>query len=132
MKAIYYFLGIFILIYELRTLLNPSQRIKEMKDLRLILKKDYKLMPENEKKKVAYAVLFVIYSLIYLFLGVFTFQWWLYLDYFLFIILMSVIFNKTREKDKQYYIATVFDAIVGLAFILFTVVNAYHLKIDLF
>lgn len=116
MKIIFYFWVIFAIAYESAVILNPSKFIEFKKALKSkIAKKENLTVTMN-----TFLVLNFLYAM-WAFVGLFSSQWIV----FLFILFLS------QLPTKKYAFLLCVDAILTLAALLFIVLNAYHLHIDL-
>lgn len=120
MTHIFYLLLFIFIYYEISVIGNAERIVKKQEE--------YKSLPKDDKLEylsknfslVAYSA-FNVFYLLYVFVGLFTSQWWLFLT----IIAMSFI-------PKKKPLARKIDAIVTMAILLFILINKYHLHINIF
>ena len=106
------------ILWELSNLYDPSKKLKVMDDWKALKESNGATTMPNDVKFI------VILDLVYLlwtFGGLFTFQW----PVFLFILLLGVIPKRNLALRRA-------DALISLLVLIFIVINAYHLKIDIF
>lgn len=135
MSNIYYFFGLFFLIYELRCTLMPTTVaagvykteafVKEIKNI------DYDDLTPDQKKKVKGKVVKVLFIFTWLSLGIFTFQWPLFVAFIAFHLTVTKFLYKVTDHTIFYPVVIFFSGIVGVVFSLFVIINAYHLHIDI-
>ena len=135
LKFIYYTFGIMFLLYELQWLINPLEKAKDAITYLSLTKKykglKWKDYPEDFKEKTKSKVWGLIH-IAFIIGGLFTFQWWVFLA-FLTLQFTIVAFISRLLKPYIYAYAAFHwvNSIIGLAFCLFVIINAYHLKIEL-
>jgi hypothetical protein len=135
MQHLFYILAIPFLIYEFIWVVAPSERVESaLKRLELSIKlkgKKWDEYSEEEQKFLLPKVIFSFYIFIWLILGIFTIQWVLFLAMFAFIFLVIKPLSKlTKENKLAFTILHWLNSIIGLGFVLFVIVNKYHLRID--
>lgn len=115
MKHLFYFLGLFPLIYEMSVIANP----KKYFEFKSRIKKGGKFdnMTTNQK---AYSI-FSLYYLLFVFVGLFSFNW------FAFVCLIAISF-----VPKINVVIMWIDSLISFVILLFILLNAYHFKIDVF
>jgi hypothetical protein len=112
MKHLFYFLTLFPIVWETMNLVS----IKKTHNFAMSFK-DKKAADFTSTQK-AFAFCQCGY-LVWRFIGLFSFQW----AVFLFLFLFSLV-----PKKVIYY--RYFDAVISLATLLFIILNSYHFKID--
>ena len=123
MKHLYYLLGLICLVYEMQWIFSPlqfSRQIKAIEDTNDV----------NDPKSI-FHILLQVGLLIYLVLGIFTFQWPLYLAFTIVsMVFIQPVVAQLKDHERSFAAAHFLNSILGFLFILFTILNSYHLKID--
>ena len=135
MEHIFYFIGILFLIYEVYFLLNLKNELEEYKRFKE-LTNEFKNLEWNdyseEYKKLCKNKLFVLIFLFWLFIGLASSQWVLFLIFLLFkFIIISPITKIVKFSFYRYFIIG-FNTVVGIIFSLFLILNKYHFKLNLY
>ena len=120
MTHIFYLLLFIFIYYEIWVRGNAkrlSEKIKEYKSVPAEGQTEY---ISKDSHLLTWA-LFNIFYFFYVFIGMFTSQWWLFLT----IIAMSFIPKKTPLARK-------INAIATISILLFILINKYHLHINIF
>lgn len=118
MIYIFYFLAAFPVLWEAKCLLETEKVYKWVLNFKSLDKSDISKWTKSQRSFVLYMYGYYIW----IFIGLFTFQWPL----FLFILLMSLI-----PKGDYIWIRRL-DALITILILIFIVLNAYHFKIDVF
>jgi hypothetical protein len=122
----FYFLSALILIFnQLSWLILFNERYRTSIEL-LKMVKEKKELTSEMKSKVGDNALFGIFLMIWLFIGLLTFQWFFYLGFISFLLLIGII-NKGERYKKLHW----FSSLIGFLFPIFMIINYYHLHIDL-
>jgi hypothetical protein len=115
-------------------LLHPFDKFKEAKAFQEMTKtlkgKKWNEYPQEYKSMVGNK-LWVLYTPIWLFIGLFTFQW---VGYLLILVLNFFIIaplSKFTKNSIAYIMINWLNSLIVLVFALFVIVNHYHLNIDL-
>ena len=112
MTSIFYSLGIPAILYEISVIQDPYTLIGFDKRL------DEKIKNKEELNKVESNFLFLQMGyLVWLIVGLFTFQWYL----FLVILILSLLLKKDSIKLLR------LDAIISLILLILITINKYHL-----
>jgi hypothetical protein len=122
MTHIFYIGLIIFIIYEVYSFLNEEKintRLTEYKDLSKDVNKEYFLW-KNGGFLIKLS-LFNMFYFIYVFVGIFSSQWLLFLA----ILLLSLIPKKTVAVRR-------IDSVLTIIILLFILINKYHLHINLF
>ena len=135
MEHIFYFIGILFLIYEVYFLLNLKNELEESKRFKE-LTKEFKNLEWNdyseEYKKLSKNKAFVLIFLFWLFIGLASSQWVLFLIFLLFqFIIIKPISDLVKFSFYRYFV-TGFNTVVGIIFSLFLILNKYHFKLNLY
>ena len=119
LKFTFYLLAILPIMFEIIVAANP----KNTSDYKKRYLASAKANPREEPssgKETAFTFLMIGY-MFWSFVGLFTFQW----PVFLFLILISLL-------PKPNAVLTFIDAVVSVTILMFILINAYHLDIDVF
>ncbi|SOS48992.1 conserved membrane hypothetical protein [Tenacibaculum dicentrarchi] len=136
MKHIFYLNAIIFIIYKLSWILNPKEQVEKVKLFSKLSKEhkgekwdDYS---DEYKDLLKTKGVLALSFLLWMFVGLFSFNW----VAFLFIILFNVLFISAVSKPFKYnniYICIHWiNSVIGFVFGLFVILNSYHLKIDLY
>ena len=135
LATIFYLSTIFIIFIELAWVLHPIDKTENAK-------KFFKLTAENKGKKWDdYSSEYkselkfkigLLYFFVWFIVGLFTFQWAGFLVVLLFNLLIIAPISKLVKFSFAYTVLHWLNSIIGLAFAIFTIINHYHLRIDLF
>tara|TARA_R110000744_G_scaffold373876_1_gene486289 strand:- start:413 stop:856 length:444 start_codon:yes stop_codon:yes gene_type:complete len=136
MKHIFYLNAVFFIIHELIWILNPKEQIEKTKLFR-------KLSIENKGKKwddlsdgykyILKSKAFVPLSfLLWMFIGLFSFNWVAFLGIILFNMVFISLISKPFKYNNIYLTINWVNSLIGLLFGMFVIINSYHLKIDLY
>ncbi len=118
MKFVFFFFGIFALLYEIMVLVRVKDANSFFSKIRSDIKtKDFNDLTDTQK---TFTVLTVLYSL-WVLVGLFSSQWVLFVVY----LMISIIPKKT-------VFVRFVDAIVSVLLLLFILINTFHLHINLF
>lgn len=137
---LFYLFGILCLFRELNDLLHPIQYVNKMRLLYAMGEskskeiKTHHDLNTDEKSAVWYAVFSLIYVM-WMFVGLFTSEWIIFLAFIIFSFLIySPIIKLIRTKlgmGKAHITAHIIATIIDICLILFAIINHYHLHIDL-
>jgi amino acid transporter len=134
MATIYYLSTVFFLLVELIWIINPIRKTKEAEKFSKMSKefKDKKWDDYSEEYKAELrGKMFLLFVPIWLFLGLFTFQWVGFLFIWLFNLIIIYPISKLSSFNMVYTIIHWINSVIGFAFGIFVIINHYHLKIDL-
>ena len=135
MEHIFYFIGILFLIYEVYFLLNLKNELNEYKRFKELTNEFKNLEWDDyseEYKKLFKNKAFVLIFLFWLFIGLASSQWVLFLVFLLFqFIIIKPISDLVKFSFYRYFV-TGFNTIVGIIFSLFLILNKYHFKLNLY
>lgn len=112
MKHIFYLMTIAPLMFEFYTICDVYKVHSFMKTMRNTKSDE---LNSTQKSLQIYCLVYFIWT----FIGLITFQWIV----FIFLLLTSII-------PKKYVIIRFIDSIISAFILLFIIINAYHLKID--
>ena len=135
MEHIFYFIGILFLIYVVYFLLNLKNELEESKRFKE-LTKEFKNLEWNdyseEYKKLFKNKAFVLIFLFWLFIGLASSQWVLFLIFLLFQFIIIIPISDLVKFSFYRYFVTGFNTVVGIIFSLFLILNKYHFKLNLY
>lgn len=134
MKHLFYFIGIFFILRQLAFIFSPIEsweKAKKFIDLTKRLKgKEYDdLDPETQRTILAKLPLLIL--LLWLFVGLFSFNW----PAFAAIIVLGFavgFFAKATSYSRINIVTYFINHFICLIFGVFVILNSYHLKIDLY
>ena len=135
LATIFYLSTIIIIIYEINWIVRPIEMTKKVQEF-------FKISDENKGKKwdessSEYKTQLKnniprLYVLFWFIIGLFSFQWFGFLAVLLFNLLIIGPISKLIKFSFAYTILHWFNSFIGLAFSIFTIINHFHLRIDLF
>ena len=124
MKHVFYFFAIIAILWEIINILQPGRMIKLSKRMVGLKFND----ATSSEKTVSFLMFFY---LIWTLIGLFTFQWPVFLAYMIWSVITGGLRQLTgRNVNALTLTLQVIDGIVSLAFMVLVLINAYHLKID--
>ncbi len=126
MQHIYYFLTILLLCNELSWLTNIDKQIRIQQEFDENKDAEWKNRSE-EFKTTAYMVFGIC---IWIFVGLFTSQWLLFVIYAPISISLSMIAKRYKYNNTWKSIHYV-NSFIGVVFCIFLILNKYHLHIHL-
>lgn len=136
MKHIYYLIAVAFIIHELSWIFNPQQKVTDSKKLREESKKNkgrsWDEMTDDFKQLLKSRGLISLFFTIWMFAGLFTFNWFLFLSLLVFNFGIIAPIGKLFRYSTAYTVLHWINSVIGLAFGLFVIVNSYHLKIDVY
>lgn len=128
-KFLFYFFAVFAIVYEIWNIKNFGKKKEIGKRIVEHKKIETNQMTTEQKNFVVKGCLFVLFHILYLlwaFLGLFTFQW----PIFLFMFILGFIGTIKYLKDNETWNSI--DGVISIFLLLFVVLNTYHFKIDVF
>lgn len=135
MKIIFYLSSIVFLITELKWLISPLECTLSAKRKDKLIKETkntkYDNLTEEQKSDYKNMILSFIFIFGWMFIGLFTFQWQVFLAFLIFQFLIIAPLSKLTKYSYIYTLLHWLNSLLGLAFILFAIINSYHLKIDI-
>lgn len=135
MKHIFHILTIVFIFNELGWLSNPVKRMESSKLFKRLSKemkgKGYSEWTQEYKDMLYPKVLVAFAFLTWMVGGLLSFNWLLFLVFFIMQIIIITPLTKLFKFSKTYVVLHWFNALVGLCVGLFVLINSYHLKIDL-
>lgn len=115
MKHIFYFLTLFPILWEMINLYNPRKVHNFISSYKSIKGKSIEDYTLNQKSFTYFNVGYLIWT----FIGLFSFQWVL----FIFLFALGLI-------PKKIIVLRWIDGLVSFLILVFIILNAYHLHID--
>lgn len=136
MKEIFYLFAVFFTIYELTWVLKTKRKIKKSKEFEELSEKNKGLKFEDwsdDYTSMVFTRVFIkLPMIIWLIVGLFTFNWIAFLAILTFNILIIAPISKLLKDSIAYTILHWLNSLIGVIFGVFVIINAYHLKIDLY
>ena len=134
MTTIYYLSTILFIWVEWAWLVSPIEKTNDAKKFFELSKlnkgKKWDEFSKEYKSELKSKV-WLIWILLWMFIGLFTFQWAGFLAMLVFNILIVSPLSKLTRYSITYTIIHWFNSLIGFAFGVFVIINHYHLKIDL-
>jgi hypothetical protein len=134
MTTIYYLSTILFIWAEWAWLVSPIEKTNDAKKFFELSKlnkgKKWDEFSKEYKSELKSKV-WLIWILLWMFIGLFTFQWAGFLAMLVFNILIVSPLSKLTRYSIAYTIIHWFNSLIGFAFGVFVIINHYHLKIDL-
>lgn len=134
MTTIYYLSTIFFIWVELAWLVSPIKKTNDAKNFFELSKlnkgKKWDEFSKEYKSELKSKV-WLIWILLWVFIGLFTFQWAGFLAMLIFNILIIAPLSKLTRYSMVYTVIHWFNSLIGFAFGVFVIINHYHLKFDL-
>ncbi len=133
MTTIYYIFTMVFLWDELSFLYSPIEKTKKAKLFKELSEKfkgkKYKEYSDELKSEI-WNNAHKIIILIWLFVGLMTQQWVLFLGILIFNLLIVAPLSRMTRYSMAYTLIHWVNSLIGFAFGLFVLINHYHLKID--
>lgn len=134
MTTIFYLSTIFFIWIEWNWLISPIEKTNDAKKL-FGLSNEFKGKKWNEYsdeyKSELKSKFWLIGIILWMFIGLFTFQWVAFLAMLIFnVMIISPIIKLTRYT-MAYTVIHWINSLIGFVFGVFVIINHYHLKIDL-
>jgi len=93
--------------------------------------KKYDEYSEEYKNLLIPKIILTVILLPWMFIGLFTFNWFMFLCFLIFIYALVAPINKMTKKVLWLYSSVHFiSSLVGMSFGVFVILNTYHFKID--
>lgn len=138
MTTIYYLIGLIFLFEELIWIMDPVHQVKSSLNWLRYHKKEKNYKNWNSHSEEYKSLLLKhsskLISFIWLLMGLFTFQWVLFLSIILFNVIIISPISKRYLKNiniKGYTKLHWFNSLIGLLFVLFIIINKFHLHIQI-
>lgn len=134
LKFIYYLGALHFLLSQISWIISPIEKTKKTKELTDLIKenksKKWDEYPDKLKEKLKHWLLFKLPVVIWLVLGLFTFQWSLVLSFLILQFFIISPISKLFKYSLAYTALHWLNSVVGFFLAIFLVINTYHLKID--
>lgn len=143
-KVIYYLIGLLIVGYKMFRIGDKNfngdlfevfrwhEKEKEKGNENIWNDMKEKMGPEL-RNGILYFVGFTLLEITWLGIGLFTYNWLLFIAIFLYAFIFSKVMMNSMKKYKSVFIKLVnLNLFIGIVTILFAIVNTFHLHIDLF
>lgn len=136
MHHIFYLIGIGFIINQLMWILHPNQRIQKHRKFKEHneINKGRKLEDWTEEYKglLIFTAIPSVVFLLWLLLGLLSFNWFLFLGIITWNTVVIWPLSKLSEYSRAHTALHWLNSVIGFVFGLFVIVNAYHLKIDVY
>lgn len=133
MITLYYLSTIIFIWKSLNWLVSPIEETKNVKNFIELSKLNKSLKWNNMSKEYKSEIkskIWYIWILLWMFIGLVTFQWIAYLTLIIFKLLITPI-TKITKYSILYTIISWISSLMDFCFCLFVIINYYHLKINL-
>jgi len=134
MTTLFYIYTIFFVFYELNWILSPVEKTEDARKF-FKLSKEFKGKKWDdfspEYKSELKTKLWLSTLLLWMFIGLFTFQWSVFLLFITFNFLVIAPLSKLLKFSIAYTILHWVNSVIGFAFGIFVILNHYHLHIDI-
>lgn len=139
MKFLFYLWGIInMVLFVLPYIFDAKNKAKSLMDLvgwsKSMKNKKYEWhhIPEDIKSNIKYFGLMILFFIPWMLIGLFTFNWFVFLVYWVISFTVGQIGSSIRKSNNVSGYATwlVIWNIYEASFIIFVLINSYHLKID--
>jgi hypothetical protein len=133
MKHIFYLIAIFFILYEITWVFSPIKKAEKSRKYFKILKGKFKVddLNKDDKSLVLSSSLTSLFYLIWMFIGLFTFNWPAFLAFLIFMWVILAPLGRLTLNTKLYPVVNWIGAVIGVIFGLFVILNSYHFKMDL-
>lgn len=133
MKHIFYLIAICYILYEMVWVFSPIKSAEKSRRYFKLLKGETKMddMSKDDKSLVMTKAFTSLFYLIWLFIGLFTFNWPIFLGYLILIWVVLTPIAKLTMETKMYAVVQWIGGVIGVLFGLFVILNSYHFKMDL-
>jgi hypothetical protein len=134
MTTIYYLSTIIFLLFEWKWLVSPVKMTDKQKKFFELSKefndKKWDEFSEEYKSELKLKI-WHLWVLLWMFIGLFTFQWIGFLAMLVFNIFIISPLSKLTRFTMTYTLIHWLNSVIGFGFGIFIIINHYHLKIDL-
>jgi len=136
-KVVYYFIGLIFVFIELAKLSKVESYVRKITDYsswtKMRKKKgestDWEDTPEELKSYMLIILIYFILTLIWMGIGLLTFNWGFVLSYFILMMIVTKISPKKPKYSKGVVYLTTFWIFFNISFYLFLIINTFHLHI---
>lgn len=134
MTTIYYLTAILFIWVELQWIVSPIEKANESRIFFVLSKlnkgKKWDECSDEYKSKLK-SKIWLLWIYVWMFLGLLTFQWVVFLAMIVFQIFIISPISKLTIFTFAYTIIHWVNSIIGFGFSVFVLINHYHLKLDL-
>ena len=131
---IYYLSALFFVFYEMTWLSSPIEKTKDSKKFHELGKefkgKKWDEFSQKYKDEIK-SKIGLVFLMIWLLMGLFTYQWIVFLFLMCFNFLIITPISKILRYSMAYTVLHWLNSLIGFVFGVFVIVNHYHLKLDL-
>lgn len=135
MKHIFYLITIAFIIYEISWILSPKEKVEKTKKYFNENKKNkgkkWDECSEEYKHLLKTRGVWSFLVTLWLFVGLFTFNWVAFVAFILFNLLIIAPISKLFRFSTAYLVIHWINSVIGVLFGVFILINSYHLKINL-
>ncbi len=137
-KVLYYFIGLVFIFLEIGKLAKVKSYVRKITDYTSWAKMRKKKkestewgdIPEELKTHMLMITIYFISGLIWLGIGIFTFNWGFVLCYFVLMTLVTKFSSKKHIYSKRLVAWTGFWILFNICFYIFLIINTFHLHIN--
>ena len=136
-KFLYYFVGVIIFLIYLSTLFHYNSWFRKYWDGRKWFLKKYKKhehewsdLPDEAKNYIIWVLAVFLPFIIWSLIGFFTYNWILFIGYWAISFIIAGL-TKLFTGFGYSYFTGIIDYVIAIGLILFSLINSYHLHIDL-
>lgn len=134
MKHIFYFMAFVFLIQDLLWVLSPIEKTRAARKLDELHKQNKgksweQYSPEYKKRLRGKWPLLI--SMTFVFLGLLSFQWPLFIAWWVFSLLIVYPLSNLTKYSVAYTVVHWIASLIGIVWVVFILINAYHLHIDI-
>lgn len=130
---LFYLTGIFFIWREIKWIVSPAEQVEYKREFDKHSKLNKGKKWDNyskEYKDILKSSWSIIITVFWLFIGIFTVQWFIFLVVLLFNIIIIAPLSKIFRYSFAYLALHWLNSLLGFAFGLFVIINHYHLHID--
>lgn len=134
MTTVFYIYAIFFIFYELIWVLSPIEKTEDARKF-FKLSKEFKNKKwddfSEEYKSQIKNKIWLFSILLWMFIGLFTFQWAFFLLFIIFNFLIIAPLLNIFKFSTAYTVLHWINSVIGFSFGVFIILNNYHLRIDI-
>lgn len=135
MIHLFYIASMIILFIELRWISSPKEKSEESKRFSELTKlhkgKNWDEYSKEYKSELK-SGLFLLFVPLWLFIGLFTFQWAAFLIILLFNLIIVTPLSKLTRYSIAFTVLHWINSVIGFSFAMFVILNKYHLHINVY
>lgn len=131
MDVIFYLFTLMFIVQELSVVFGPRQYIEKIKKIIKLFKENRDSDPETWSQEYMSAIRFGLFNMVYiiwLLIGLITFQWPIFLAIFIIGLIRAIIESVIGRK----VLPLIIDSSLSLGLLVFLILNKFHFKLDLF